>query len=152
MSGLVHVLTFALDGQAYALHLSAVQLVVQAVEISPLPHAPDCVTGIVNFQGQVVPVFNLRRRFGLPERELQLDDHIILARTTHRRVALAVDAVGGVVECAAGEMVPVAAVLPGTEYVAGVLKRPDGLILIHDLDSFLSLNEEHALETALTPP
>jgi purine-binding chemotaxis protein CheW len=41
------------------------------------------------------------------------------------------------------------AVVPGTEYVEGVVKRPDGLILIHDLNAFLSLDEEHSLETAL---
>jgi purine-binding chemotaxis protein CheW len=45
--------------------------------------------------------------------------------------------------------VPVAAVLPRTDYVAGVVKRPDGLILIHDLDSFLSLDEEQTLDAAL---
>ena len=143
--------TFELDGQKYALHLSAVQFVVRAVEITPLPKAPESVAGIINFQGQVVPVFNLRRRFRLPERELQLDAHIILARTARRLVALVVDAVGGVVECAAGETVPADAVVPGTEYVAGVVKRPDGLILIHDLDRFLSVDEAAQLEEALAP-
>lgn len=143
--------TFALDGQRYALDLSAVQFVVQAVEITPLPHAPDCVAGIINVRGHVVPVFNPRRRFHLPERELRPEDHILLARTTRRWVALVVDAVGGVVECAGNETVPADAVLPGTDYVAGVVKRPDGLILIHDLNTFLSLDEEQALETALEP-
>jgi purine-binding chemotaxis protein CheW len=143
--------TFTLDGQRYALELSAVQFVVHAVAITPLPLAPDCVAGIINVRGQIVPVFNPRRRFHLPERELRLDDHIILARTTRRWVALVVDAVGGVEECAADETVPVERVLPGTEYVAGVLKRPDGMILIHELNTFLSLDEEQALEAALEP-
>ena len=151
MSPSSQAVTFELDGQKYALPLSAVQLVVRAVEITPLPLAPDSVAGLINFQGQVVPVFNLRRRFRLPERELQLDDHMILARTAWRLVALVVDAVGGVLECAAGETVPVDAVLPGTDYVAGVVKRPVGMILIHDLNSFLSLDEERTLEAALTP-
>ena len=146
----VLLVTFELEGQRYALHLSAVKLVVRAVEITPLPRAPDCVAGVINFQGQVVPVFNLRRRFHLPERELQLDDHIILARTVRRLVALVVDVAGGVLACADGEVLPAQAVVPGTEYVAGVVKHPDGLILIHDLDSFLSLDEEQTLEAALT--
>jgi len=67
----VHVVVFELAGQKYALQLSAVQLVVRAVEITPLPKAPACVAGIINFQGRVVPVFNLRQRFQLPERELE---------------------------------------------------------------------------------
>jgi len=147
-----HVVVFELAGQTYALQLSAVQLVVQAVEITPLPQAPDSVAGLINFHGQVVPVFNLRRRFQLPEQELQLDDHIILARTARRLVALVVDAVGGVVECAEGETVTADSVVPGTEYVAGVVKRPDGLILIHDLNTFLSLAEEQTLEAVLAVP
>ena len=151
MSPSVHLVTFELDRKTYALHLSAVQFVVRAVEITPLPQAPDGVAGIINFQGQVVTVFNVRRRFRLPQRELQLDDHIILARTARRLVALVVDAVGGVLECAESETVPVDAVLPGTEYVAGVVRRPDGLILIHDLNTFLSLDEERTLEAALAP-
>jgi len=151
MNRAAHVVTFELDGQKYALHLSAVQVVVCAVEITRLPQVPDIVAGIINYQGHVVPVFNLRRRFHLPERELQLDDHIILARTARRLVALVADAVGGVVECADGETIPLESVLPGTEYVAGVVKRPDGLILIHDLNTFLSLDEEQTLEAALAP-
>ena len=150
MSPSVHLVTFELDGQTYALHLSAVELVVRAVEITPLPRAPASVAGIINFQGQVVPVFHLRRRFRLPERDLQLDDHIILARTARRLAALVVDRVVGVLACADGETTPADAVLPGMDYVAGVVKRPDGLILIHDLNSFLSLDEEQALKEALT--
>ncbi len=150
MSQSAHMVVFELDGQKYALHLSAAQLVVRAVEITPLPQAPDSVAGIINYQGQVVPVFNLRRRFRLPERELQLDDHIILARTACRLVALVVDAVGGVMECAAAEIVAPDSVVPGTEHVAGIVKQPNGMILIHDLDKFLSLDEAEQLEAALT--
>ena len=147
-----HVVVFELAGQKYALQLSAVLLVVRAVEITTLPKAPVCVAGIIDFQGQVVPVFNLRQRFQLPERELQLADQIILARTARRLVALVVDAVGGVVECAEGETVTADTVVPGTEYVEGVVKQPDGLILIHDLNTFLALDEEQTLEAALAAP
>ena len=147
-----HVVVFELAGQKFALALSAVQLVVRAVAITPLPQAPASVAGIINYQGQIVPVFALRLRFRLPERELQLDDHIILARTARRRVALVVDAVGGVVECTADEIVPPESILLGTEYVAGVVKRPDGLILIHDLNTLLALGEEQTLAAALSSP
>ena len=143
------IVVFELAGQKYALDLSAVRLVVRAVAITPLPQAPDSVVGIINFQGQVVPVFNLRRRFRLPEREPQLTDHIILARTARQWVALVVDAVDGVAEGVVGATVPMEAVVPGTEYVAGVVKQPDGLVLIHDLNSFLSLDEDQTLAVAL---
>lgn len=142
-------LLFVLEAERYALALAAVQSVVHAVEITPLPQAPASVAGLINVRGQIVPVYNMRHRFHLPERDLQLDDHIILANTPRRRVALVVDAVTGVIVCDGNDPVPVEAVLPGTDYVAGVVKRPDGLILIHDLDTFLSPDEEQALEAAL---
>jgi purine-binding chemotaxis protein CheW len=139
---------FRLDDVRLALSLSAVDRVVRAVEITPLPKAPAIVLGIINVQGQVLPVFNLRRRFRLPERELELSDHFIIARTARRLVALAVDEVRGVTECAAEEIVAPEAIVPGIEYVEAVVKRPDGLMFIHNLDTFLALDEEQQLEDA----
>ncbi|MBI2311238.1 MAG: purine-binding chemotaxis protein CheW [Betaproteobacteria bacterium] len=138
-----------LDDQRYALHLSAVERVVRMVEIIPLPKAPDIVSGVVNVQGRVVPVFNIRRRFRLPEREPAVTDQLIIARTAARPVALVADTVTGVVECRPQDIAAAETILHGMEYVEGVLKLPDGMILIHDLDTFLSLAEQEALDQVL---
>lgn len=143
--------TFSLDEQRYALPLSIVERVVRVVEVTPLPKAPEIVLGVINVQGQVIPVINLRRRNRLPERALQLSDHLILARAAQRTVALVVDAVNGVVECAEREVLPAQQVLPGLEYVSGMVKREDGVMLIQDLDASLSLDEATTLEHALQP-
>lgn len=140
---------FTLDEQRYALHLSAVGRIVRIVEITPLPKAPEIVLGVVNIQGQIIPVFNIRRRFHLPEREIELSDQLIIAHTSRRTVALVVEEVIGIIERAPQEIVPTEQVLPGTEYVEGVVKLEDGMILIHDLDTFLSLKEEKTLDVAL---
>ncbi|MDR3391848.1 MAG: chemotaxis protein CheW [Sulfuriferula sp.] len=140
---------FILGQQRYALPLSAVDRVVRMVAITPLPHAPDIVLGVVNFQGQVIPVINVRRRFGLPEQEIALSDQLVMAHTAHRAVALVVDAVQDVSACAAQSQIEAKHILPGLEYVTGAVKLTDGLILIHDLDTFLSLEEEDALDRAL---
>ena len=66
---------FALNEQRYALRLAIVERIVRMVEITPLPNAPDIVLGVVNLQGRIIPIFNIRRRFGLEEREPDLDDH-----------------------------------------------------------------------------
>jgi purine-binding chemotaxis protein CheW len=149
MSELLKMVVFEVGGERMGLHLSAVIRVIPAVEITPLPKAPEVVLGVVNIQGCVVPVFNMHRRFHLPEREVGLDDHIILAQTVHGEVALLVEEVAGVVECAAAEVVESQRILPHLEYVEGVVKREDGLIFIHDLEKFLSLEEELSLEEAL---
>jgi purine-binding chemotaxis protein CheW len=140
---------FTLDEQRYALYLSAVTRVVCTVEITSLPKAPEIVQGVVNVQGQVIPVVNIRKRFRLPEREMELGDQLIIASTARRSVALVVDAVEGVIEHSRQEMIPPEKILPGTEYIEGVIKLENGLVLIHDLDKFLSLEEDKELDTAL---
>lgn len=138
---------FALNDQRYALPLSAVERCVRAVAVTALPQAPDIVLGIVNVQGWVIPVINLRRRFRLAEREIALSDQMLIARTAQRTVALVVDAVSGVLEYTEQEAVQ--ELLPEFRYLEGVVKLDDGLILIHNLDKFLSLEEEAALHLAM---
>jgi purine-binding chemotaxis protein CheW len=140
---------FSLDDHAYALHLPAVQRVARIVEVTRLPRAPDIVAGVVNVRGQVIPVVDVRKRFLLPERDPVLSDQLIVARTSTRAVALIVDAVTGVVECDEAEVIAADAILPGMEYIKGVAKLKDGMLLIHDLDSFLSLEEDRLLHDAL---
>src|SRR3712207_6774571 len=89
---------FTLDEHGYALPLSFVERIVRAVEVTPLPKAPEIVLGVINVQGRVIPVVNIRKRFRLPEREIELSDQFIIARTAKRTIALVVDAVGGVAE------------------------------------------------------
>jgi len=140
---------FALDEQRYALDLASVERVVRVVEITPLPKAPTIVLGIVNLKGDVVPVYDLRRRFRLPEREINLSDQLLIARTSKQTVALVADSISGVLEVAAEEFASGEKILSAMEYVHGVVKLPDGLVLIHDLDRFLSPEEEQSLDQAL---
>lgn len=140
---------FSVDGQRYALHLHAVERVVHMVAVTPLPAAPDVVRGVINLAGRVLPVIDLRRRFGLPERDFILSDQLIMAAAGERTVALWVDTATGVVEQPGQEVVPADAIVPGLEQVEGVVKLPDGLVLIHDLKRCLSLEEEEKLHQAL---
>ncbi len=140
---------FFLDDKQYALYLSVVERVVSAVEITLLPKAPDIVLGVINFQGKVIPVVNIRRRFGLPEREIDLSDQFIIAKTSRRTVALVVDTVDEVIEPASIKVIDSEKITSGIEYIDGVVKLEDGLILIFDLDKFLSFEEKKILTDAL---
>jgi purine-binding chemotaxis protein CheW len=140
---------FTLDEQRYALYLSAVKKVVRVVEITPLPKAPEIVPGVVNVYGRVIPVMNIRKRFRLPEREITLSDRLLIAQTRIRATALIVDDVSGVFECPEQEIIAAGKILPGIEYIEGVVKLKDGMLFIHDLDRFLSLEEENMLDNAL---
>ncbi len=143
------IIVFTLDDQRYALPLPAADRVVRMVAITPLPNAPDIILGVVNFQGRVTPVINMRRRFCLPERKIALTDQLVVAHTARRPVALVADAVLDVIACAEQSLIAAENILPGIAYVEGVVKLADGLVLIHDLDKFLSLEEEDSLDRVL---
>jgi purine-binding chemotaxis protein CheW len=119
------------------------------VEVTPLPKAPEIVLGVVNVHGRVIPVLSIRRRVGLIEGETSLSDHIIVADTASRSVALVVDAVIGVVERTAEEITVAEKIVPGTEYVEGIAKLEEGMLFIHNLDRFLSQHEEGQLRDIL---
>jgi purine-binding chemotaxis protein CheW len=140
---------FTLDEQHYALALSAVESIVPMVEITPVPHTPAIVLGVINARGRIIPVVDIRGRFGLPARAPHPSNQLLIARTSKRAVALVVDAVSEVVTLLSQEVVAGETILARLAYVTGVVKRPDGLILIHDLDRFLSLEEEQALHDAV---
>jgi purine-binding chemotaxis protein CheW len=141
---------FALDDQRYALPLARVQRALRVVALTPLPQAPPIVLGIVDLAGVVVPVIDMRRRFNHPPRDVRLSDQLIVAATGTRTVALLVDDTEGVVEVSAANVVPAGEILPALERLDGVVKLESGLVLIHDLERLLSLEEETAIDRALT--
>ena len=142
-------LAFSLDRQGYALRLGCVQRVARMVEVTPLPKAPEIVLGVVNVQGEIIPVLNMRKRFGLRERETNLSDQLVIARGAGRSVALVVDSVTGLLQRSTGEITATDEIVPGAEYVEGVAKLEDGILFIHNLDRFLSLDEEKQLQGSL---
>jgi purine-binding chemotaxis protein CheW len=143
------VVVFRLAGRRYALPLVAVERIVRAVEVIPLPGAPLVVLGLIDMHGCVLPVISLRRRFGLHEREIEVSDQFLIAGTARRPVVLVIDEVEGVIECEASAIVRSESIAPGLQLFEGVAILKDGLALIHDLTKLLSLDEMHALEEAM---
>ncbi|MBI3110453.1 MAG: purine-binding chemotaxis protein CheW [Ignavibacteriales bacterium] len=140
---------FTLDEQRYALVLSALDRIVRSIAITPLPKAPPIILGIINVQGSIVPVVNMRGRFRVREKEQDIHDQMIIAKTQRRRVAFLADGTAGVLEYPEESIIGAAEISPQVAYLRGVAKLEDGLLLIHDLDTFLSLDEHRALDQAL---
>ncbi|WP_224244847.1 chemotaxis protein CheW [Hyalangium gracile] len=144
------VLLFTLEGQRYALPSADVRELVRAALLTPLPRAPDVVEGLLNLRGELLPVLDLRRRFRLPPRPLSPSDHFIVAQAGARRVVLRVDRTEEMLAIQPGTLDETPRTLPGVGYVAGAVKLPDGLVLVHDLRTFLSEAEALALDSALS--
>ncbi len=140
-------LVFALDGNQYAVRLHEVERVVPAVEITPLPEGPEIVVGVINVQGRVIPVLNIRRRFRLPEREIDLNDNIVIVKGTKWTAAFAVDSVKGVIERGDDEIIPSDNILPGMEHMQGIVMIADELVFLHDIDKALSFEEKERIAT-----
>jgi len=148
-SPVITLVVFDIEGQRYALPLNDVERVLPMVAVSPLPQAPAVVLGVINLHGQVIPVLDLRRRFGLPIRDYGLTTRLLVVRTDRRILALAVDEVFGVREVVQETITRPDALLPGIGHVAGIVTLADGLLFIHDVEACLSLDEEQRLTTAL---
>lgn len=149
---LVRLSVFSVDGHRYGLPLSVTERVLHMVAISPLPGCPEVVLGAINIHGDVIPVLDVRRRLGLPDGEYGPAARLLVARTARRVVALPVDDVHGVMELPSRSIDPPDAVIPGMAHVSGVVALTDGLLLIHDLDAFFSVEEEQQLAVCLQEP
>lgn len=142
-------LLFTIDSARYAIGAETVLEMVRAVAVTTLPGAPVAVAGIINVRGSVVPVFDMRFRFGAPQRRVAPADHFVLVRATGRTVALHVDTILDLADIDTNSITDASAAVPSTRYIAGVAPMPDGLLLIHDVDTFLSGVEAETLDTAL---
>jgi len=151
----MNVLLFEIEGRRLALPAERVREVARMVAVTPLPGAPGVVEGVVNLRGAIVPVFDLRRRLGLPARAVSAQQHLVFAEAGGRLVALRVDQADTLAEIADDAIAPPPA-RPGatagdavTPHVAGIAATEDGALVIYDLDAFLSAADERSLEDAL---
>jgi purine-binding chemotaxis protein CheW len=143
------IVVFTLDDLSYALPLPAVLRVIHVVEIRHLPKAPEIIAGIINVGGRIIPVVDIRKRLGLGAREIDINDRLIITDTGKREVAILVDSVTGITDLKPRQMEIARETLAFAEHILGVAKVDDGLILIYNLERFLSLDEEKGLEKSL---
>lgn len=143
------VVIFEVAAQRFGLPLDSVERAVRIVEVTPLPRAPAVVAGVINVGGSVLPVIDVRRRFRLPQRASLLSDQLLVVDTPVRRLALWVDAVHGIVDYREQDFTAADSVVPGMEYLRGIARLADGLVLIQDLEQLLTLAEEQALVEAI---
>jgi purine-binding chemotaxis protein CheW len=143
------ILLFEIGGERYGLLARDVRELIRAVTIAPLPKAPAIVEGLINLRGRIVPVLDIRTRFRIPAKPLEPSDHLVVAMTGAGLVAIRVDRAMDLVRVDDRDIEEAKRIVPQAEHVAGVAKLADGLVLIHDLRTFLSESEGLALDDAL---
>lgn len=135
--GLAEILVFELADQRYGLPGSSVRELVRAVSITPLPRQPEFVEGVINLRGRIVPVLDVRSWLGLPARGIEPSDHFLVATVGSRLVALRVDRALELVPLEEGVLAQAEA-WTGTPSVTRVAKLAGGLVLIPNLEAFLT--------------
>jgi len=140
---------FTLGEARFALSTSVIEMVIRAAEVSPLSDAPAGVLGLLNLHGRVIPVWDIRPRFGVPSREIGVDDHFVIARAGDRDVAILVDGTVDVV-AAEGAAAPLSVdALAGLPGVQGAVVQGGSIVPIQDLTRILPADPRRSGELKL---
>lgn len=149
-------LTFTLKDEEYGIGILTVREIIGYMEVTPVPQTPEFVTGVVNLRGMVIPVINLRLKFGMKESEVTEETCIIVVEvqfetddeTKTVQMGIVVDTVQEVLD------IPVDNIDPApnfggeidTEYIEGMGKIDDNVVILLDIDKVLTEEELVALQ------
>ena len=144
-----HLATFFLDREEYGVDVRQVQEIRRTTEITSVPRAPEFIRGVINLRGRILPVLDLKRKLGLGEVEPGRATRIVVVRVRERLLGLLVDGASQVlkVEVSRIEPPPEEVVEKGGDYIRGVAKLEDRLIILVDLERLLA----HELRAAGAP-
>jgi len=141
-------LTFKLSGEEYGLEILKVREIIKIMDITAVPQMPAYVKGVVNLRGKVIPVIDLRLRFGLPEAE-HTEETCIIVVNVGTEMGVVVDTVQEVLDITDQQIEPPPA-LGGdvdTEFILGMGKVGDRVKILLDIDRVLTGDEKAMLES-----
>lgn len=135
--------TFRLEREKYCVNVMQVQEVLRISEIAPVPGAPSYVLGIINLRGNVVTVVDTRKRFGLSPKETDDATRIVIIEVNGNVIGMLVDSVADVVDLKKSEIesAPNVGTEESSKYIQGVASREGELLIVVDLNKFLSDEE-----------
>lgn len=141
-------LTFALGDEEYGIDIQFVNEIIGLQKITEVPDMPEYVKGVINLRGKVIPVMNVRLRFGFPEIEHTDRTCIIVLNLNDVIVGLIVDTVSEVIDIAQDQIDPPPSVIKGesSRYIKGMGKVEDNVIIILDIKNLLYTGEIEVLE------
>lgn len=139
---------FKLGNEEFGLGILYVKAIEKYMDIVPIPNAPSYIEGIINLRGDVIPVYSLRSKFGLPKKSVDDDTKLIVTKSKDIMMAFEVDSVNEIVEIPESNIHEAPTIIRAEStayinYVADVDKR---LVVLLNLDGILSEAEKGALE------
>jgi purine-binding chemotaxis protein CheW len=127
---------FRLDDEDYAMAITKIQEIILMKPITRIPQVPDFIEGLINLRGSVIPIVNLRKRFGLPPRDLDDETRTIVVNIHDKTVGCIVDAVTQVMRINRDQIqpAPLSVLAISHQYIAGLARLDDRLLIILDID------------------
>ncbi|MBN2714307.1 MAG: purine-binding chemotaxis protein CheW [Deltaproteobacteria bacterium] len=141
--------TFSLATEEYGVSILLVQEIIGYRTLTQIPGVPSFVKGMLNLRGAVVPVIDLRVRFGMTQREYDKFTVIVIVVVQGRTMGIIVDGVSDVVSFEASQVQPTPPVAAAvrTDYISGMGQKDDKFVILLDVDKMLSLEELEILST-----
>lgn len=142
---------FTLGQEEYGLDIMLVNAIVKPTDVVRVPNAPSYVQGIINLRGDVIPVYSLRRKFGLGDKEVDDNSKLIITKTNNIQMAYEVDEVREILEISTANITetPVIVKNNDTAYIKCVANINGRMILLLDQDGILSSKEAESIESLL---
>ena len=134
---------FHVGKELFGIGIELVREIVRVPEITEVPDAPRFLKGVINLRGRILPVIDLRRRFGLPQAEMTKSTRVLITENAGTTVGLLVDGVSEIRRTAteAIEAPPDMVAAVGIEYITGVVKMQERLIILLNLDKVLNIED-----------
>lgn len=134
---------FRLDDADYGIGITKIREIILMKPITRLPQVPPSIEGLINLRGTVIPLVNLRKRFGLAARPFDDETRTIVVSVRDRTIGFIVDEVTQVIRVAADQVqpVPIAMTAAARRYIAGLARLDERLVIILDIDKLLGADD-----------
>jgi purine-binding chemotaxis protein CheW len=144
-------LTFTLADEEYGVDILAVREIRSWSRVTRIPQTPDYVLGVLNLRGAIVPIMDLRLRFGLQRESYGDDTVVIIVAIAERLFGIVVDAVSDVVDIdpAAIKPVPDMGAVVDTRYLKGLATHAERMVMLLDVEKLMRPEDVESLEAAL---
>ena len=135
----VQLVVFELGGERFGVEIERVHEIIRRPEVTQVPRAPEFVEGVINLRGRIVPVVSLRNRFGFEAGQATRSTRIVVVEVGGATIGMVVDAVAEVARVSEASIEPPAAIVSSlnNEFLRGIAKRTDDLIVLLDLERVL---------------
>ena len=142
-------LTFVLCGEEYGIEILKVREIIGIMNITPVPQTPNYVKGVINLRGKVIPVVDLRLKFGLQEAKHTKETCIIVVEVKNKLTGVLVDTVSEVIDVRGDDLEPAPHLGYGinTEIFLGMAKIKNKVKILLDIDKVLGTEEIHMIES-----